>query len=135
MSAKERLQAWFDNPDTLADAWEAYTLSKICKEASMSSTTVQNYLYLMVKDRHPEVSSYAIFRDRREAYGRETHKAGECLSDKDIEAIQTHRLSKTIHESAAQLGFSRGTVQNIVVRNTSKGKVSLQKTCIESRSR
>lgn len=111
MSAKERLQAWFDNPDTPADAWEAYTLSKICDEASVSSTTVQNYLHLMVKERHPEVSSYAEYLDRREAYGRETRKAGERLSDKDIEAIQTHRLTKTIHETAAILGFSPGTIQ------------------------
>jgi len=110
-SPKERLQAWFDDPNTPQDAWKAWTLKQIETAAGVSKTSVLSYLPAIVKARHPEISGYSKFREVRQAAGQAARKTGERLSDADIQRIQTIRLTKTIHETVELTGFSPSTVQ------------------------
>ncbi|MDE0554985.1 MAG: hypothetical protein OXI24_12250 [Candidatus Poribacteria bacterium] len=111
MKPKDRLQAWFDNPDTPPEAWKEWTFEAIAKAANVSTSTVLNYLAKMVKIRHPEVESYAIFRQVRKTTAQALYKKGERLPDADIKKIQELRKTHTIHEVVEITGFCAATIQ------------------------
>ena len=119
---KERLQAWFDDSNTPADAWKAWTLEEIEKVSGVSRTSILNYLPAMVKAHHPEITGYSVFRQVRREAGEKARKKGQPIGDEDITRIQTLRLTKTIHETAEITGFSPTTVQRYSGKKSSKRK-------------
>lgn len=108
---KEKLQAWFENPNTPADAWETWTLKDLEIGSGVSTTSILKYLPELVKTRHPEITGYAAFKQARRKAGKKNRKKGEPISDEDIVRIQTLRLTKTIHETVELTGYSATTVQ------------------------
>ena len=121
-SPKEKLQAWFENPNTPADAWETLTLKQIEIDSGVSTTSILKYLHELVSTRHPEITGYAAFKEARRKAGEKSRKKGEPISDEDIVQIQTLRLTKTIHETVELTGFSATTVQRYSGKKAPKRK-------------
>lgn len=111
LTPEERLQAWFDNPQTPVDAWKEWSIDDIASDAGVSSTSVEKYLANIVKVKYPEIENYLVFKETRQEAGRLLYKKGERLPDKDIARIQELRKRHTIYETAALTGFSPGVVQ------------------------
>lgn len=121
-SPKEKLQAWFDNPNTAADAWKNWTLKDIEIDSGVSTTSILRYLPELVSTRHPEIKGYTDFKQSRRKAGEKSRKKGEPISDEDIVRIQTLRLTKTIHETVELTGYSPTTVQRYSGKKSPKRK-------------
>ena len=121
-SPKEKLQAWFDNPNTPADAWETWTFKQIEKDSGVSTTSILKYLHELVNTRHPEIIGYAAFKEARRKAGEKSRKKGEPISDEDIVRIQTLRVTHTIHETCEITGFSPTTVQRYSGKKSKRRK-------------
>lgn len=48
MSAKEKIQAWLDNPTTPYDAWVSLTYDEIAEQAGVSKSSVDRHLVILV---------------------------------------------------------------------------------------
>ena len=118
MTPKEKIQAWFDNPDTPADAWKEWTIDQLTTASDVSSSSIFRHLPDIVKVRHPEIENYIVFRKVRKEYAQKQHKTGEPLPDEDIKKIKELRKTHTIHETVALTGFSAATVQRYSKKNT-----------------
>lgn len=110
-SPQERLQAWFDNPDTPQDAWRTWTFKQIETDAGASVSSILKHLPDIVEARYPEIKGYSLFRQARQEAGESDRKKGIPISEKDVVRIKTLRLTKTIHETCEITGFSPTTVQ------------------------
>lgn len=121
-SPKEKLQAWFDNPNTPADAWETWTLKQIEIASGVSTTSILKYLHELVNTRHPEIVGFSDFKQARRKAGEKLRKKGEPISDDDIVRIQTLRLTHTIHETVEITGLSATTVQRYSGKKAPKRK-------------
>ena len=108
---RDRLQAWFDNPETPTDAWKTLTFKEIETQAGVSTYSIQRYLPSIVGVRHPEITGYAAFRQARRDTAIQSRKKGESIGDESIAKIQELRATKTIHETAEITGFSISTIQ------------------------
>ena len=111
MTPKEKIQVWFDNPDTPADAWKEWTIDQLTTACDVSSSSILRHLPDIVKVRHPEIENYIVFSAVRKEIAQKLHKKGERPADKDIKKIKEFRKTHTIHETAALTGFSAATVQ------------------------
>jgi len=119
---KEKLQVWFDDPNTPKNAWETWTLKQIEIDAGVSTTSILKYLPKLVNTRHPEITGYTAFTQARKKAGEKSRKKGEPISDEDIVRIQTLRLTKTIHETCELTGYSVTTVQRYSGKKSPKRK-------------
>lgn len=110
MTPEQKIQAWFDNPNTPENAWKEWTIEKLCEVCNVSSSSILKYLADIVKAKYPEIENFLKFRQVRQEVAQNLYKKGERLPDSDIQKIQELRKEHTIHETAALTGFSPATV-------------------------
>lgn len=118
MTPREKIQAWFDNPDTPQEAWKEWTIDQLTAACDVSSSSILRHLPDIVKVRHPEIEDFLVFRKVRKEVAQNQHKKGEQIPDEDIKKIKELRKKHTIHETAALTGFSPATVQRYSKKNT-----------------
>lgn len=119
---KEKLQVWFDDPNTPQDAWKVWTFKEIETESGVSVTSILKYLPEIIGMREKNITGYAAFRQERQIAAIQSRKKGEPISDEDIERIQNLRKTKTIHEVVEITGFSATTVQRYSAKKPRKRK-------------
>lgn len=114
MTAREKLQQWFDDKDTPSDAWKTWTLRDIAEDAEVSIYTVTTNLPKMVIGKVPNVDNAAIFNRAREAWRKKYHvgRRNVPLSKEEIEDIRKRRKNgDTLAVIAIDTGHSFSSVQ------------------------
>ena len=111
MTPRQKIQAWFDDPNTPEEAWKEWTIDELCRACDVSSSSILRYLADIVKAKCPEIENYFVLSKVRKEAAQNLHERGEKLSKKDIKNIRKLRETHTIHETVALTGFSPATVQ------------------------
>ena len=106
---KEKLNDWFQAPETHHFAWRDMPLKQIAQQAGVSTTSVTRHLPTIVRQRYYQIKSIREFNILRKHHRRGT--PGYSIPDAAIKQIQHLRKTHTIHETAEILKRSPTTVQ------------------------
>ncbi len=85
-NAKEKIQAWLDNPNTPYDAWENLTYDEIADQAGVGRSSVDRHLVILVaRTRGYEV---AEVKARRKAAW---YDRVDRMTDEKLERLKAYR--------------------------------------------
>lgn len=116
MTAKDKLQKWFDDPTIPSDAWKTWTLREIAIAANVSTSTVSTHLPRLVMDRYNNklLTSAAMVNQARDAWRRKygsRQRTAPLSRDEIADLHQRRKDGGTLAEIAIDTGHSQSTVQ------------------------
>ena len=86
MNAKEKIQAWLDNPTTPYDAWVDLTYDEIAEQAGVSKSSVDRHLVILVA----RTRGYAVeeVKERRKTAW---HERVNRMTPEKLERLKAYR--------------------------------------------
>lgn len=114
ITAKDKLQKWFDDPTTPSDAWKTWTLREIAIAANVSTSTVSTHLPKLAMDKYPVLTSAGLVNQAREAWRQKygsRQRTAPLSRDEIADLHQRRKDGGTLAEIAIDTGHSQSTVQ------------------------